>query len=222
MDQATVSERLKFHTMPAKVKGFVSKEVLGEFHLQEIAQLSAADTLSPWLTTSQAWEELAQKAVNGRLKSLGWTQKRIAKAKGVSQQWVSDRLKFYSLNDKVKEFTSKGLLPEVLLQEICHLQVTCNLSPWLTTQQAWEALAQDLKIFKMGLLGIPQERIAQRLGISRDMIQDHLWKSSELKKATNELLTKGFATNTIAEKLGWPESHPGAQGLTICNLQIGL
>ena len=29
--------------MPAKVKGFVSKEVLGEFHLQEIAQLSAAD-----------------------------------------------------------------------------------------------------------------------------------------------------------------------------------
>ncbi len=26
-----------------------------------------------------------------------------------------------------------------------------------------------------------------------------------MKKATNELLTKGFATNTIADKLGWPE-----------------
>jgi hypothetical protein len=33
----------------------------------------------------------------------------------------------------------------------------------------------------------------------------HLPKNSGLKKSVNELLTKGFAINTIAEKLGWPE-----------------
>jgi len=49
--------------MTDKVKGFISKGLLAEFHLQEIIQLSAADNLSPWLTTHQAWEELAEKAV---------------------------------------------------------------------------------------------------------------------------------------------------------------
>jgi len=45
-----------------KVKGYVSTGLLAEFHLQEITRLSAADTLSPWLTTPQVWEELAEKA----------------------------------------------------------------------------------------------------------------------------------------------------------------
>jgi len=55
--------------MPDRVKEFISKGLLAEFHLQEIIQLSAADNLSPWLTTSQAWEELAEKAVRDRAKN---------------------------------------------------------------------------------------------------------------------------------------------------------
>ena len=57
----------------------------------------------------------------------------------------------------------------------------------------------------MGLLGIPQERIAQRLGVTQFVVHDHLLKTSELKNAINELVTKGFAINTIAERLDWPE-----------------
>jgi len=55
--------------MPDKVKGFVSQCLLAEFHLEEICSCFAAKHLSPWLTTSQAWEELAEKAVNNRAKN---------------------------------------------------------------------------------------------------------------------------------------------------------
>ncbi len=51
-------------------------------------------------------------------------------------------------------------------------------------------------------LGIPQERIAARLGMDRVTIHDHLAENAELKKSPNKLLTKGFSPNTIAEKLG--------------------
>ena len=77
------------------------------------------------------------------------------------------------------------------------------VSGYLSDLRARHEQAQDLKIFKMGLLGIPQERIAQRLGITQFVVHDHLLKTSELKNAINELVTKGFAINTIAEKLSW-------------------
>jgi len=194
--------------MSDKVKGFISNGSLAEFHLMEIIQLSAADTLSPWLTTQQAWEALAEKAVNDRLKSLGWIQQRIAKAKNVSQQLVSERIRLHSMPTNAKRFTTDRKITEENLREIARLQLSSKLSPWLTTQQVWQELAQDLKIFKMGLLGIPQERIAQRLRIPQQTIADHLPKNLGLKKSVNELLTKGFSVNTIAEKLEWPEPFP--------------
>ncbi|HUV56429.1 MAG TPA: hypothetical protein VMV84_04275 [Dehalococcoidales bacterium] len=55
--------------MPAKVKEVVQHNLLSEWHLQELLELSVAQHLSPWLTTSQAWEELAQKAVHDRAKN---------------------------------------------------------------------------------------------------------------------------------------------------------
>ena len=67
-----------------------------------------------------------------------------------------------------------------------------------------QALAehQDVKIFKMALLGIPLERIADRLGMPRKTVEDHLAKTSELKKSPNEQIKRGFSPNTVAEKLG--------------------
>ena len=55
----------------------------------------------------------------------------------------------------------------------------------------------------MGLLAIPQERIAQRLGIDQQLVGYHLQKTSELKNFVNAQLERGFFVNTIAEKLGW-------------------
>ena len=60
-----------------------------------------------------------------------------------------------------------------------------TVSGYLSDLRARHELAQDLKMFKMGLLGIPQERIAQRLGISQFVVHDHLLKNSELKEVRN-------------------------------------
>ena len=82
------------------------------------------------------WAEYA------RLKSLGWTQQRIAKAKGVDQSVVSRRLTFHTMSDKIKKFMHKELLAEFHLMEIIILCTVHNLSPWLTTSKAWEQLAE--------------------------------------------------------------------------------
>jgi len=80
-----------------------------------------------------------------------------------------------------------------------------TVSGYLSDLRARHDLAQDLKIFKMGLLGIPQERIAQRVGVTQRIVESHLHKTSELKSGVNSQLERGFSVNTIAEKLGWPE-----------------
>jgi hypothetical protein len=50
----------------------------------------------------------------------------------------------------------------------------------------------DLKIFRMNRLGIPQARIAKRLGQTRDIIRDHLGIMPTLAKSPNSDLTRGF------------------------------
>lgn len=87
------------------------------------------------------WRQLRVQSPIYRLALEGWTQERIAQAKGVTQQMVSLRLKLHALPDKVKRFTSQGELTEAHLIEIARLQVDLYLSPWLTTAQAWEELA---------------------------------------------------------------------------------
>jgi len=49
----------------------------------------------------------------------------------------------------------------------------------------------------------PQERIAQRLGVTQRIVESHLHKSSEMKNGVNSQLERGFSVNTIAEKLDW-------------------
>lgn len=82
------------------------------------------------------WAEYA------RLKSLGWTQQRVAKAKVVAQSVVSRRLKFHTMSDKVKDFIRRDLIDESHLEEISYLSAADTLSPWLTTQQVWQEVAE--------------------------------------------------------------------------------
>jgi hypothetical protein len=114
------------------------------------------------------------------------------------------------LTDADAEYIAKRVFqenPKVRNREIALAvgRSEAAVSGYLSDIRARHELAQDLKIFKMGLLGIPQERIAARLGMERETVAKHLVKNSELKNLPNELLTKGFLPNTIAEKLGWPE-----------------
>ena len=63
----------------------------------------------------------------------------------------------------------------------------------------------DLKIFRMKLLMVPQERIAKRLAESRETIRDHLADSAMWPNPPNTDLKKGFTVPQVAEKHGWAE-----------------
>ena len=72
----------------------------------------------------------------------GWTQQQIADTKGIGQSLVSKRLKLHGLSDRIKGFIHQKLLAEAHLIEITQLFIDEYFSPWLTTEQAWEELAE--------------------------------------------------------------------------------
>lgn len=72
----------------------------------------------------------------------GWTQEKIARAKEVNQARVSERLKFYTLSERVKGFIQQGFMTEGHLRGITSIFTAEYFSPWLTTEQAWEELAE--------------------------------------------------------------------------------
>jgi DNA-binding XRE family transcriptional regulator len=63
----------------------------------------------------------------------------------------------------------------------------------------------DLKIFRMNRLGIPQDRIAKRLGLIRTSLHHHLSKMPVLANSTNADLSRGFTVSQVAEKHNWTE-----------------
>ena len=64
---------------------------------------------------------------------------------------------------------------------------------------------KDLKIFCMNRLGIPQDRIAMRLGIDQKTIHNHLGKMPVLANLLNADLSQGFTVAQVAKKHGWTE-----------------
>jgi len=63
----------------------------------------------------------------------------------------------------------------------------------------------ELTIFRMNRLGIPQDRIAKRLGIPRTTVERHLTRMPSLAFASNTDLSRGFTVSLVAEKHGWTE-----------------
>jgi site-specific DNA-methyltransferase (adenine-specific) len=70
----------------------------------------------------------------------GWTQERIAQAKGVTQKTVSIRIKLNGLSGKTKHLIRQGAISEGHLTEITSLYVVEYFSDWLFTEQAWDEL----------------------------------------------------------------------------------
>jgi len=62
----------------------------------------------------------------------------------------------------------------------------------------------DLKILRMSRLHIPQERMANRLGVLQQTISIHLQKMPELAKLVNTDLSRGFTVPQVAEKHACP------------------
>ena len=63
----------------------------------------------------------------------------------------------------------------------------------------------DLAIFRMNRLGIPQDRIAKRLGTKQVLIHNHLLKMPVLANSINSDLSQGFTVSQVAEKHNWTE-----------------
>jgi len=61
----------------------------------------------------------------------------------------------------------------------------------------------ELTIFRMNRLGIPQDRIAERLGQTRDIIRYHLGEMPSLAFPPNTDLSRGFTVAQVAQKHGW-------------------
>jgi ParB-like chromosome segregation protein Spo0J len=71
------------------------------------------------------------------LADMGWTQQRIAKAKGATQRLVSFKLKYASLPGKVIDYFRKNdFLKESHAAEIVALENFSKLEPWLTREDA--------------------------------------------------------------------------------------
>ena len=63
----------------------------------------------------------------------------------------------------------------------------------------------DFKLFRMHRLGIPQDRIAKRLGVDQKTISNHLGKKAELPYLLKADLSKRFTVSQMAQKHGWTE-----------------
>jgi hypothetical protein len=80
-----------------------------------------------------------------------------------------------------------------------------SVDSYIADLRASTELEMDLKIFRMSRVDIPQERIALRLGQTRDIIRMHLGKMPVLAFSPNTDLLKGFTVPQVAEKHGWVE-----------------
>ncbi|MBW2167229.1 MAG: ParB N-terminal domain-containing protein [Deltaproteobacteria bacterium] len=76
---------------------------------------------------------------------------------------------------------------------------------YIADLRAATQMGMDIKIFRMNRLGIPQDRIAKRLGQAREVIRDHLAKMPVLANPPNSDLSRGFTVSHVAEKHNWIE-----------------
>jgi ParB/RepB/Spo0J family partition protein len=80
-----------------------------------------------------------------------------------------------------------------------------TIANYIADLKAVRQIKLDQKIWRMNRLGIPQERIAMRLGETRDIIRNHLGKMLILTKSPNSDLSKGLTIPQVAAKHGWSE-----------------
>ena len=80
-----------------------------------------------------------------------------------------------------------------------------TIANYIADLKAIRHIKLDLKIWRMNRLGIPQERIARRLGVTRESICKHLVKMPALANLPNSDLSSGLTIPQVAAKHGWTE-----------------
>ena len=84
---------------------------------------------------------------------------------------------------------------------------------YIADLRATALFEMDLKIFKLNQLGIPQDRIAKRVGLGQQRISRYLLQMPQVAKGVNSDLLKGFTVPQVAQKHGWPEPLVWSQAL---------
>ena len=84
---------------------------------------------------------------------------------------------------------------------------------YISDLRAATQMDKDIKIFRMNLLGIPQGRIAKRLGLDQKTIHNHLGKMPVLAKFLNGDVSMGFTVESVAQKHGWTDPMVWSQAL---------
>jgi len=80
-----------------------------------------------------------------------------------------------------------------------------TVDSYIADLKAATQLDIDLKIYRMNCLGVPQDRIAKRLGAPQQTISGHLPKMATLPNPVNADLSRGFTVPHVAEKHAWTE-----------------
>ena len=80
-----------------------------------------------------------------------------------------------------------------------------TVDSYISDLRAVTQMGLDINIFRMNRLGIPQDRIANRLGLIRTSLHHHLSKMPVLANSTNTDLSRGFTVSQVAEKHNWTE-----------------
>jgi len=80
-----------------------------------------------------------------------------------------------------------------------------TVDSYIADLRAATQMDMELKIFRMNRLGIPQDRIASRLGLIRTSLHYHLSKMATLPNSTNADLSRGFTVSQVSEKHNWSE-----------------
>ena len=79
------------------------------------------------------------------------------------------------------------------------------MDSYIADLRAATQLGLDIKIFRMDRLGVPQGRIARRMGVDQKTIHNHLGEMPGLAFLLNTDLSKGFTVPQVAEKHRWAE-----------------
>jgi ParB-like chromosome segregation protein Spo0J len=88
-----------------------------------------------------------------------------------------------------------------------------TVDSYIADLRAAMQMGLDIKIFRMNRLGIPQDRIAKRLGAKQVLIHNHLLKMPVLANSINSDLSRGFTVSQVAEKHNWTEPMVWSQAL---------
>ncbi|MBC8433796.1 MAG: ParB N-terminal domain-containing protein [Desulfobacterales bacterium] len=80
-----------------------------------------------------------------------------------------------------------------------------TVDSYIADLRAATQMGLDIKMFRMNRLGIPQDRMAKRLGVKQVLIHNHLLKMPVLANSINTDLSRGFTVSQVAEKHNWTE-----------------